>query len=256
MNDLEKEYQNPTYLKEKNMFFFLLNPKTHLISDKENYIIGPKIKEYPVWIWSKDRLTVEKKEEIKLLLEEKYLKKGENPFICKKELYEEITQSFSTMDYFEMGYLQCESLKECKEVSGVFAKANYGDKIALAKLWQSFCKEVDQEEIELKECLEVVSDLLERDQFYVWRNNQGKVISMASYSVEQDVAAISHVYTKKEERNKGYCANLIYYLTKNLLEKNLHPMLYTDYHYKPSNASYKKVGYQEKGILIRFKICI
>ncbi len=249
-------YKNPNYLKEKNKFIFLLKQQSVSISDGENYIIGPQIKEYPIWIWSKDEIQEEQKEEIKKIIDEKCLQKKETLFVCKKALYDELEKNFQTTDYFEMGYLECNKLKNYQEAAGVFAKANYGDKILLAKLWQSFCEEAKQEKVDLKECLEEVAEWLKEDCFYVWKNYQGKVLAMASYRVEQDVAIISHVYTRKDERNKGYCTSLIYHLTKKLLSENLHPMLYTDYHYKPSNTSYKKVGYEEKGVLIRFKICI
>jgi len=255
MNSIKKLNQNKDYLKERMEFYYLLNNENLSLaeSDGENYLIGQGDKKYPIWLWNKDNLSKEKWEEIKKLLKEEYHLEEENILICKKECYEELAKAFQISNCYEMGYLACEKLKFCKETPGIFAKANYGDKIVLAKLWQSFLEEIEKETVELNECLEEVTELLKKDCFYVWKDYQGKVISMASYSVEKDVAKISHVYTRKEERNKGYCTSLIYHLTKKLLEENLQPMLYTDYHYQASNKSYKKIGYQEKGVLIRLK---
>ena len=249
--------QNQEYLKEKNEFYYLLNLEKQLVkSDGENYLIGQGDKKYPIWLWSKNNLKKEKIEEIKEILEKDYFHEGENTIIGKKELYEGLSQNFSITDYFEMGFLECENLKEYKNVPGVFAKANYGDKVTLSKFYQVFFEEIEHEKIDLKDSLEEVTKWLREGNFYVWKDHQGKVMSMASYTIEKDVAKLSHVYTKQEERNKGYCTSLIYHLTKMLLEENLHPILYTDYHYGPSNASYKRVGYEEKDVLVRFKICI
>jgi predicted GNAT family acetyltransferase len=55
-----------------------------------------------------------------------------------------------------------------------------------------------------------------------------------------------------EERKKGYAANLIYLLTNDLLERGFVPLLYTDYHYIPSNKAYINAGYEDEGILINF----
>jgi predicted GNAT family acetyltransferase len=63
---------------------------------------------------------------------------------------------------------------------------------------------------------------------------------------------LSHVYTPIDERSKGYASNLIYTLTNELLEKELIPLLYTDYNYKPSNKAYINAGYEDTGILINF----
>ena len=77
---------------------------------------------------------------------------------------------------------------------------------------------------------------------------------MASFEVESSTAKISHVFTSREKRGKGYCKSLIHELTKKLLEEGYVPMLYTDYQYLASNRAYKKVGFQEKGMLIQYTI--
>lgn len=88
--------------------------------------------------------------------------------------------------------------------------------------------------------------------FFVWRNDMGKIVCMASYSITDGQAKVSHVYTPLEERKKGYASNLIYNITNVLLAKNLTPCLYTDYNYLPSNKAYMNVGYKDNGVLINF----
>ena len=74
-------------------------------------------------------------------------------------------------------------------------------------------------------------------------------MSMAGYDIIDDKAKISHVYTPDGERRKGYAFNL---MTKELLNKNLTPLLYTDSKYKASNGAYEAVGYKRQRILINF----
>ena len=75
---------------------------------------------------------------------------------------------------------------------------------------------------------------------------------MVKYKVSNGLAKLNHVYTPDEERRKGYAANLIYAVTKDMLEKGYGPLLYTDYNYLPSNKSYMNVGYVHTGVLINF----
>lgn len=65
-------------------------------------------------------------------------------------------------------------------------------------------------------------------------------------------ARVAGVYTKDDQRGKGYAANLIYELTNKLLLDNYHVSLYTNYNYIPSNKAYKNVGYVDKDVLINF----
>ena len=73
---------------------------------------------------------------------------------------------------------------------------------------------------------------------------------MGSYSVVNEQAKINHVYTPNDSRGKGYAANLIYEMTKMILDLGLVPLLYTDYNYIASNKAYINAGYEDKGINI------
>jgi len=75
---------------------------------------------------------------------------------------------------------------------------------------------------------------------------------LSKRTVPTDTARIGHVYTLEDERGKGYAANLIHDLTKLILDKNIQPLLYTDYSYPASNKAYINAGYDDKGILINF----
>lgn len=245
------------YEKDRDKFYLLnLISETvgsFLSSDNTTYIIGRSRAGLPTWIWTLDDIDKVNLESLKNDLQ-KYLEVGKNKITGKKELYNLLSNHYETTDYFEMGFLLCKKLKEVTLSNGFLDKPNYGDKVTLAKYWQANCKEMYQKELSFEEALEEAEHFLDSETFYVWRNAQGKAVSMASYSTVEDQAKITHVFTPKEERQKGYCKSLVYCLTKVLLEKGLVPLLYTDYHYKPSNEAYKKVGYEPQGYLVNFKV--
>ena len=248
------------YKREKDSFYILemiRNNKTSLcFTDQENYLIGRYQEGLPTWIWTKDNLLQEKEKEVIKLIKENYLKET-SPFTCKKEFYKILSNNFQTTDYFEMGFLSCKKLKDIKLSSGFMDYPSREDKDCLKTYWVDFNKVINPDKKLTEEELEQeINKWYEEKNFFVWRNNSGKVVSVAAFKTEGKMAKISHVYTPIKERRKGYCASLIYSITKILLEKNYQPMLYTDLNYVASNAAYQKVGYEYKTTLINFKIVL
>ena len=251
--------KNPNdYKKEKDSFYILemiRNNKTSLcFTDQENYLIGRYKVGLPTWIWTKDTISEEKTKEVIHIIKENYLEET-SPFTCKKEFYKSLLKYFQTTDYFEMGYLVCKKLKDIDLSLGFMDYPSTEDKKVLIEYWTDFNKTIHPEkEISKKEIEEEIEKWYKEKTFYVWRNNNGKIVSMASFRLEGKMAKISHVYTPLKERRKGYCASLIYSITKMLLEKKYQPMLYTDMNYVASNAAYQKVGYENQTTLINFMI--
>ena len=253
--DLEKI---TTYQEEINKFYLLnlisSTEESLVYSDKENYIIGRSRKGLPTWIWTIDNITPEKIIELENELD-LFLEEGENKITSKKELYEILKGEYNSSSYFEMGYLVCTNPVE-PNIKGTFLKINYGDKTTLAKMWIDNEKEMENIDVSQEEALETVEEWINGNNFYVLKDSTGKIVCMAGYSVLDNTAKITHVYTPKEERGKGYCKSLVYQLTKKLLSDGLTPLLYTDYNYEASNKAYKDVGYNDEGILINFNISI
>jgi len=245
------------YLKDKDKFYVLsqilrgTSPKVY--SDLENYIIGQSEEDLPTWIWTIDNLSKEKLIELKNDLNN-FIKNKENKFTAKKEIYDYLVNEFNVSDYFEMGFLDCDEVIKPSKGKGIFVKPNYVDKVTLSEYWRDNMKELFNKKISQKEALEEVEGWLEDKKTYVLKDAKGEIVSMAAYSVVDEYAKITHVFTPKEERGKGYCQYLIYSLGKMLLEEGYKLVLYTDYNYKASNTAYKKVGFKDEGILINFKI--
>ena len=256
-----KIFSGTDFQKDKYLYNIVLkiltSPNLVLYSDEENYFICRSEKDCPTWIWTKENFDKTKVNEIEELIEMYLTENTKDKFTCKKELYDLLVKDnfkyINKEDYFEMGFLRCREVKKPKECDGYLSKAKEEDREILEEYWYNDCHEMeDVEPITIEQAKEDVDAFLQDEKFYVLRNKNNKIVSMAYYNVKEDQAKISHVYTPPEERRKGYSANLIYLVTKELLEKNYVPVLYTDYNYIASNKAYKNAGYEEEGLLINF----
>lgn len=224
-----------------------------MVSDLENYVIARSDVGFPTWIWTKDNLPKEKLEEVEQQLEQ-YFESGENKFTSKKEVYDYLKKKYELQNELEMGFLLCKETTKPEKGKGIFVKPDYSDKVTLAEYWRDNVKEMYKKQITQWEALEEIESWLEEKKFYVLKDSMGEIVSMAGYGLVDNLAKITHVYTPKEERRKGYCQYLIYSLSKKLLEEGYTPILYTDYQYEASNRAYQKVGFKDVGTLMNFSI--
>lgn len=252
------EFQKDRY--KFDLIFKMLQSDTALfISDEENYIIGRGTLGYPTWVWTRDKISKDKVLEIEELLK-KYLTDSEkDKFTCKKELYnyflEDSLEYLNKEDYFEMGTLCCKNVKKPRETDGNIDRVNKDELGVIAEYWFNSCNEmqdIDLDPITTEKAIMDAKEMFDAGNLYVWRNDFGKIVCMASYSVSNGQAKVSHVYTPVEDRGHAYAANLIYEITKMILEQGLVPLLYTDYNYPASNKAYINAGYEDTGILINF----
>lgn len=250
-----KDYKNDSYM------FYLIeknfpSPDLMLYSDEENYVVCRGAIGVPTWIWTKDNIDKDKVLEIEKVMNLYLTDNKKDNFTCKKELYNYLKDSYSPLnkeDYFEMGFLICNKVKSPRKTDGHFEKASKVDFDTLVDFYYNHTLEVrDVMDYTIDEVKDKIKRKLVDNNIYVWKNKNDKIVSMVFYDIMDDKAKLSGVYTPKEERCKGYAANLIYEVTKEILNKGLVPLLYTDYSYKPSNTAYQNAGYEDKGILINF----
>lgn len=254
-------FDMPEFIKDQYKFNIIFknldSPTLELYSDEENYMICRGSTKRPVWIWTKDNFDICKIDEIEQLIRLYLTDEEKTKFTCKKELYDLLVlRGFSELnldDYFEMGFLICRETKKPKMCDGILSIPTESDKEVLVKYWFDDCQEMnDVNPITIEQARIDVNEFLKSGTFYVLKNGDSKIVSMASYGITGNQAKISHVYTPNEERGKGYASNLIYLMTNDLLAKGYIPLLYTDYNYIPSNKAYVNAGYEDLGILINF----
>lgn len=261
-----KIFQSEEFLKDKYKFNIvskiLAGEEVLLFSDEENYFLARNKVGMPTWIWTKDGLSdLETLEEIKDAIR-LYLTDLEfDQFTCKKEYYKYLIdtgfEKLNKDDYFELGFLSCDKVKDVKQTDGCMEVCEKEDSEKLLNLFYQFTEFInktlkDSKKATLDELKEEMNGLIENGSLFCWKNKDGKIVCIANFQVLGDTARIGHVFTLEEERGKGYAANLIHDLTEKLLNEDLKPLLYTDYSYPASNRAYINAGFEDKGILVNF----
>lgn len=240
--------QNEEFLKDKYKFSLIGHnlgiEETKIYSDEESYIFVVGKQHKPIWLWTIENITSPKILEIKNVID-LFINMGYTSFACKESFYNYTNELSACFECAEIsGCYFCENLIKPRECDGSLEKANAKDKSIITKLWYDDCVEADADNhISYELAKKFVDRFLASNTFFVWRNNEGKIVSIIDYEVIDTWAEVAHAYTVPEERGKGYMANAVYELTKIILDQNLVPVLSTDYNYLASNRCYSNIGY-------------
>ena len=249
--------QNILFLKDVYKFSLIGHnlglDETQIYSDEESYIFILGKNHKPIWLWSIDNISEEKILEITDCLEY-FSNNGLTSFVCKNSLYSKLTAVNDNLQNEELsGCYVCHKPIKPRECDGYLDKAQKEDKMIITQMWYADCCEANPENHISYELAEKFAErFLESGSFYVWRNENSKIVSMIDYTIVDNYAEVAHAYTIPEERGKGYMANSVYELTKIIIKNGLVPVLSTDYNYIPSNKCYQNIGYQLDDIVVIF----
>lgn len=143
-----------------------------------------------------------------------------------------ILQQMSILYLTKLQYIPTNTISSCKEE----------DLLKLLPFVISFHKEALHETVSYdmaKEFLKKNSNRL----YFLKENEQ--IVSMAMITrEEEDICAISHVFTDKIYRGHGYAKEVVSYLAGKLLGENKVPYLYVDQLNPISNHLYTKIGFE------------
>lgn len=227
----------------------------YIVTDNENYFLARTKEGYPTWVWTSNNINEEKIKEVKSVMESFLTDNEKDAFTCKKSFYHILkADNFKVLnsDYYEMGSYYCPSTVEPRKSDGKVRLATSDDIDTLAKYNMWDLKEIENIDITYEESYKSIVDLVDKKIFYVWVDDNDKIVCTAVLKTNDKFARINHVYTPVESRCKGYAKNLIYVLTQKAIDEGFTPVLYTDYNYPASNKAYKAVGYIDTGVLINF----
>ena len=146
-----KIFNSEEFLKDKYKFNIvtkiLTGDEVLLYSDEENYFFARNREGKPTWIWTKDNLKEKKILEEIIDVMSLYLTDLKyDQFTCKKEFYDYLLQTnyqkLNKEDYFELGFLICNGVKDVKKVDPKNEdKEGDNGKMTLRKCIENFCKE-------------------------------------------------------------------------------------------------------------------
>lgn len=227
-----------------------------VLTDHENYLICYSGAPYPVWIWTAGEADEEVLSEVWELI--------------KKELPPEVGYSYNTK-YKTAEYLirrsreeggqelnisvnmlsyDCPSpVKPERAAEGQMVPFDKEDPAEIGAYLFRFKQDTGVDLESEEECLKKAEQLAGSGRVFLWKKPDGSIAATCLYRENAGFGCLGFVYTKPEERRKGYGENLVYGVTKRILENGLLPLLYADADYPASNGCYRKVGYREKGSL-------
>lgn len=245
-----------TYSVLKNIMQYNCND---IYTNNESIIICYSNPPYPIWVWCKDISNKEDILSISNILIKEYISKGKCNFIISEYLLNElikVNDIFKKLIYkMELLSYKLEEINNINyKCDGYMRKATMKDVDYLTLINKDAHYEMEGFTFSLDECKNKVIDLINHDNLYVWCNDNHEIVATTNVLVDGIYSKISLVYTVPSYRRKGYAINLVYSVSKILLDNKLIPILYTDGGYKASNECYKKIGYRQIGKLINVEI--
>ena len=227
-----------------------------LLTDHEKLIICFSCRPYPVWIWTPDGAPEEEKEKAYELVGENGLFTGSHTFNMKYDLADyfirrsaEGTAPLSVRT--NMFAYDCPDLKEPHiRADGELHRCAPEDMDELVEFIDLFHKETGIDQDRLEAYRRKAEEAVRSGSHFIWRNKEGKSVSVCSVRPNGSLAGLGSVYTRGEYRRRHYAENLVYQVSKMAKDAGYMPMLYTDADYAASNACYEKIGY-----VLRGKLC-
>lgn len=235
-----------------NIMLKLIEDDKVIIMQSDDALLAIKSAKSPVWMWvwiDPDKLEKERHN----LLNELIAFETESS-IESIWGYEEIVKSLAEIVSLNKGahYKLNSGMNAyyCPSViidthKNTLVKANIELKDEISKLYLDSHEGVDTTKAE-----EVALELIQNGSVYLLKNEK-EFVSMANVKhISMGYARINAVYTPIRLRCNGYATELMAQLSKQLLDDNLVPVLYTEVDNLASNKVYRKVGYLNTGKIV------
>ena len=223
-----------------------------LLTDHERLIVCFSCDPYPVWIWTPDGAAEEEKERAYELVREHGLLTKGHTFNLKYDLAEHfIRRSAALSVKTNMFAYDCPRLIEPhRGADGALHRCAPEDMDELVELMDLFHQETGVDQDSPEAYRRKAEEAIRSGSVFLWRNQEGKGVSVCSMKPTDELAHIGLVYTRKGYRRMHYAENLVYQVSKMAKDAGFMPTLYTDADYAASNACYERIGY-----VLRGKLC-
>lgn len=226
----------------------------HIFTDGEEIIICHSTNPYPVWVWCGANRNVINIDTIGRYIKE-HFPLDKYDIVIDEELMRWLAESDKYFRTFKIKTVllsyRLDSVNEIDKFSGGrMEMAEYKDLETLAHMHKDAAFEMEGYDFSLDKCREDVEGMIDDERLFVWRNDDGEIVAMASKGEIGKFGKVSSVYTLPRHRRRGYAMNLVKGVTELILDEGLIPTLYTDGEYTASNDCYKKIGYRQMGMLV------
>lgn len=226
-----------------------------IFTDHAQVIVCYSAYPWPVWAWCRDPENRVAVMEIAQCLKENYPLEHGYEIILSYDLLEALKRQdgyFQEADS-KMGLLsyRLDTIAEPDKPCEGFLRLVREDEIpSLIGVRHDMSWEMEGRDLPLEHCEASLCRHVEKKGLFAWCNDAGQIVALTGRGDQPPYSKITSVYTLPRHRRKGYAINLVYGVTKGMLEDGLIPILYTDADYAASNACYQKIGYRQVGRLI------
>lgn len=253
---------NDEFAKERNVFplidAMLKLDDIYCAVNSTNTIMAVQgNKFFPMWIWNSNKLNDIESKELVEYIKDRVTNHNLKMVIVKNNVYENLRELYPYIinNTVIMNAYINKKPKLDVEISGTIDYAKKDENKIIADFLIGYDEEIDHTGLSREDALEDASGLISNPTFYVWRNEQQEIVTIGKMNYDSDtVIRINCVFTKPEERRKGYSAMLMYALCNKILEMEKIPMLYADKAYLPANKSYQNVGFQKIGEIVEIEL--
>ncbi|EQB87223.1 putative GNAT family acetyltransferase [Clostridium punense] len=242
------------------MFYAIGEDKdSFFITNDNNIIIGQQRPTSPLWVYIKNQLSSNEIKEVvniigeRLVLNPNLMVDGEDRNI--KSILEEVSRIFGIsfkVNISKNSYV-CHNTIKPEKGSGHLSKVNESDLETLTIFSRDNWEDIGFGLLTPEQAIKFAKRKLVKKDFHVWRNEDGKVVAMASVHKHGKIAFTDGVFTDRNERNKGYGKFLVHEITKELLGGGFLPILYADRRQVVPNHIYKSIGYEYCGEITEYR---
>ena len=214
-------------------------------------LIFANVKPYNLLIYNLDNNTLESVNELaNYLIQDDVDLKGIN---ANKKICDEFTEYYgykkgcTFKKYLSMDVMEITKVNEGVNLpKGNFRVATLKDKELLIDWYIKFTKEALNEEVSYLDFEDKLLKRIESQNIYIFEDEKNRAMAMISVTRQLvNGVSVSYVYSSKEARGKGFGLAVVYYLSKEYLDKgNRFCTLFVDKKNPISNAVYKKIGYR------------
>ena len=226
-----------------------------VLTDHERLIICYSCSPYPVWIWTADGATEADMERAYKLAKEHSFLDGSHRINLKYELAHYFIKRAATDNkklsiFRNMFAYDCPKLiKPTVIADGAIHHCGQEDTDELADFLDSFCSETEIDQADRDTYRLQAEAHIDAGNMYFWKDGHGRSVGCCKFVPNRSFASVNLVFTRPEFRRKHYAENLVYQVTRIVMDAGYIPLLYTDADYNASNACYEKIGYVFRGKL-------
>lgn len=228
---------------------------TDIFTDNDSIIICYSNFPYPVWVYCKDINNVQNVSLIADCIKNYYFNKGIFNIMLSDELLEKLVELDDIFSKVKvklelLSYKLNELLDVTHSCDGHMELANEKDLELLSIMIKDMAFEMEGFVFSLEESKQKALEFIKNKTLFAWKNNNDEIVALTSKGRIENYSKVSSVYTLPNERRKGYAMNLVYGVSKSIIDEGLTPILYTDGSNPASNDCYKKIGYKYMGRLV------